>query len=95
MWESHTMRKERCDNKRLRLGRWLRALAALQRTWCSSQHPHGSLHVSVTPVQGRLMPSHRHACNQNTSEHKIKINYIFLKKKRNAWNKFPASAYIQ
>ncbi|EDL87703.1 putative RNA methylase MDS024, isoform CRA_b [Rattus norvegicus] len=40
----------------------------------NSQHPRGSSQLSVTPVPGLLIPIHRHACWQNTSAHKIKVN---------------------
>jgi len=32
--------------------------------------------LSVTPVAGGSTPSHRYACRQNTSAHKIKTNYF-------------------
>jgi hypothetical protein len=38
----------------------------------NSQHPHGSAHLSVTPVPGDLTPSHRHTRRQNTNERKNK-----------------------
>lgn len=36
-----------------------------------SQHLHGSLHLSVTPVLADLASSHRHTCKQNTKHQKI------------------------
>jgi hypothetical protein len=44
-----------------------------RRSGFNSQHPYGSLQMSVTPVLGDLTPSHRHKCRQNTSMHVIII----------------------
>ena len=44
----------------------------------NSQHPYGSSQLSVTPVSGYLMPSHRQIYRQNTNVYKIN-KYFFLK----------------
>jgi hypothetical protein len=54
----------------------------------NSQHPHGSLQISVTPVPGDLTPSHTCASSQNTSIHKIKINKPFFKTLKSMQFKF-------
>jgi hypothetical protein len=63
------------------LGCW-RDDSTVKSTGCSSggsrfncQHPHGCSH-SVTPVPEDLTLSHSHACSQNTSAHKVKINKL-------------------
>lgn len=40
--------------------------------------PTWQLSLSVTPVPRLLTPSHRQAYKQNTNEHKIKINNIYV-----------------
>jgi hypothetical protein len=62
--------------------------SAVKSTDCSSggprfnsQQPHGNLQLSVTPVPGDPMPSHRYTCRQNTNAHKIKINKSLLTKR--------------
>ena len=54
------------------MAQMLRALAALTRgPGFNSQHSHGGSLLSVTPVPGLLMPSHRHTCTENINAHKI------------------------
>ena len=43
-------------------------------------HPHGSSHLSVTPVPGDLMPSYRHTHTNDTKAHKMLIKKIFEKR---------------
>jgi hypothetical protein len=60
-------------------GGW-RDSSVIKSTNCSSrgpgfdsQQPHGSSHLSVTPVAGNLTPSQRQKCRQNTNALKIKV----------------------
>jgi hypothetical protein len=65
----------------------LRTLDALPEPRFNSQHPHGSSHLSVTPVPGLLTPSHRHTCRQNTNKNKTKK--LYFKKWKTEYGKGP------
>ena len=54
------------------MAQWLRAHTVLPYLGFNSQHPHGGSQLSVTPVPGGLIPSHRHTYKHNTNTHKIK-----------------------